>query len=116
VFSEPACYPCERVISIVWLAAINHTATRLRTGTDVARPLVADLARERPLAARLLPARFTLTELQVAQEALFVRPLDKRNFRREVMEVGWVKSTGEMRRGQHRPAVVWRSEVRSTAS
>ena len=132
VFSAPERDPRERVVSVAWLACVDHAATRLRAGTDAAgarwwpfpelpplafdhelivataRGKAANLARERPLAARLLPETFTLTELQLAQEALLGRPLDKRNFRREVMEAGWVQPTGETRRGQHRPAEVWR--------
>jgi 8-oxo-dGTP diphosphatase len=132
VFSSPNRDPRERVVSIAWLAVVDRAATRLRAGTDAAgarwwsitelpplafdhaaivataREKAADLARECSLAALLLPESFTLAELQLAQEALLGRPLDKRNFRREVLEAGWVQPTGEMRRGQHRPAEVWK--------
>lgn len=53
----------------------------------------------------LLPKRFTLSELQTAYEAVFCRPLDKRNFRKKFLSLDLIKETEEMRReGAHRPA------------
>lgn len=133
VFSAPDRDPRERVVSVAWLAAVDQRAARVRAGSDAAsarwwpitelpplafdhadivaaaRAKAAEIARERPLAARLLPETFTLAELQAAQEALLGLSLDKRNFRREVLDAGWVQPTGETRRGQHRPAEVWRA-------
>ncbi|RYG87149.1 hypothetical protein EON77_02570 [bacterium] len=57
----------------------------------------------------LVPARFTLTELQRVHEAVLGRALDKRNFRarilgREVVE----PASAELRTGRHRPAQLYR--------
>ncbi|MCU0626022.1 MAG: hypothetical protein MUF21_05980 [Gemmatimonadaceae bacterium] len=58
---------------------------------------------------QLLPARFTLGELQRVYEAILGRALDKRNFRRRVEVLGIVRPTREMRRtGATRPAQLWR--------
>jgi 8-oxo-dGTP diphosphatase len=52
-----------------------------------------------------LPARFTLTELQSAYEAILGRELDKRNFRKKFLSLNLTEETEEMRRdGAYRPA------------
>jgi len=48
---------------------------------------------------QLLPAKFTLTELQRVYEVILGRPLDKRNFRRKVELLGIVRPLREYRRG-----------------
>lgn len=53
----------------------------------------------------LLPAKFTLTQLQSAYEAVFGRELDKRNFRKKFLSLNLIHETTEMfREGAHRPA------------
>ncbi|MBA4179017.1 MAG: NUDIX hydrolase [Anaerolinea sp.] len=53
----------------------------------------------------LLPAQFTLTEMQRVYEAILGEPMDKRNFRRRVVGLGIVRETGQtLKRGAHRPA------------
>ncbi len=57
----------------------------------------------------LLPAEFTLTELQAAYETVLDRKLDKRNFRRRMSALGILTVTGSTRRdGSHRPARLYR--------
>src|SRR5262249_61491791 len=64
---------------------------------------------ESPLCFDLLPAEFTLSELQALLEALLGRSLDRRNFRRRILEVGFLAETGGTRReGAHRPARLYR--------
>jgi 8-oxo-dGTP diphosphatase len=64
---------------------------------------------EAPVCFDLLPAEFTLSELQALLEAILGRPLDRRNFRRKVRELGFLKATGRSRReGAHRPAALYR--------
>ena len=56
----------------------------------------------------LLPAQFTLTELQEIYEIILGRPVDKRNFRRRVLDLGIVVGTGTKRMGgAHRPAELY---------
>ncbi len=60
------------------------------------------------IAYGLLPARFTLRELQRTYEAILEEPLDRRNFRKRMLSSGLVASTGEHRReGAHRPALLY---------
>lgn len=57
----------------------------------------------------LLPAEFTLSELQAAYETVLDRKLDKRNFRRRMSALGILTVTGSTRRdGSHRPARLYR--------
>jgi 8-oxo-dGTP diphosphatase len=65
--------------------------------------------RETPAAFELLPAEFTLSEFQSLCEAILGRPLDRRNFRRKVQELGFLaKVRGTHREGRHRPAQLYR--------
>lgn len=57
----------------------------------------------------LLPAEFTLSELQRTYEIILGQPMDKRNFRRRMIASGILADTGEKRReGSHRPATLYR--------
>lgn len=61
------------------------------------------------IAFHLLPARFTLTELQTLYETILEQRLDKRNFRRRMIASGILLATNEQRRdGSHRPAALYR--------
>lgn len=61
------------------------------------------------IAFHLLPPTFTLSELQIAYEAILGRTLDKRNFRRRVIAAELIEATGCQRRdGSHRPALLYR--------
>lgn len=61
------------------------------------------------IAFHLLPATFTLSELQGTYEAVLGRPLDKRNFRRRVLAADFLTPTELRRRvGSHRPALLYR--------
>ncbi len=57
---------------------------------------------------RLLPPHFTLTELQQAYEIILGEPLDKRNFRRRIIEAQVIEPTDEIRSGEGRPARLYR--------
>lgn len=61
------------------------------------------------IAFHLMPATFTLAELQLAYESMLDASLDKRNFRRRMTTSGMLEATGEKRReGPHRPAALYR--------
>lgn len=61
------------------------------------------------IAFNLVPSTFTLTELQLAYEAILGQPMDKRNFRRRMIASGILTKTNETRReGSHRPAALYR--------
>ncbi len=52
----------------------------------------------------LLPDEFTLTEIQNTYELILGEKLDKRNFRRRILEAGVIELTPYMRSGEGRPA------------
>jgi 8-oxo-dGTP diphosphatase len=55
----------------------------------------------------LLPASFTLRELQAMYEAILGRRLDRRNFRKKLLSLGLLRPLGRTRRGAHRPAELY---------
>lgn len=108
--------PGERVISIVYYTLINESdySEELRTkyglewvSMDALPPLFSDhgimickarqMLREsithEPIAFRLLPKLFTLTQLQKVYEAVNGSELDKRNFRKYVTDVYCLERT-----------------------
>jgi 8-oxo-dGTP diphosphatase len=61
------------------------------------------------IAFHLLPATFSLSELQQVYEIVLGRALDKRNFRRRIQSAEILDATRETRReGSHRPARLYR--------
>lgn len=57
------------------------------------------------VAFQLLPKKFTLSELQRAYEVIVGQPLDKRNFRKKMLQLGILRDTGEQNmEGRQRPA------------
>lgn len=132
-FGAPGRDPRMRVITVAYYALIPSDHLSLRASTDVKDvswfsvydhpPLafdhdrILDYALERmrnkimyvPLAFRLLPEKFTLTELQQTYEIILKDTLDKRNFRKKILSSDLLMETGEMRRaGPHRPAALYR--------
>ncbi len=61
----------------------------------------------------LLPAEFTLTELQQIYETVLNRRLDKRNFRKKILELKLLATVSrKAARGAHRPAQLYRCRSR----
>jgi 8-oxo-dGTP diphosphatase len=63
----------------------------------------------------LLPAEFTLSELQEVYEIILGRPLDRRNFRKKLFATGLLTPLARQRRGPHRPATLYRFTRRRPA-
>jgi hypothetical protein len=58
-----------------------------------------------PVAFELLPERFTLTQLQKLYEAIFGTEIDKRNFRKKILQMPFVVPLKEKQKGvPHKPA------------
>jgi len=57
---------------------------------------------------QLLPAEFTLSELQHTYEIILDEKLDKRNFRRRMLQSGIIEMTARLRTGEGRPARLYR--------
>lgn len=61
--------------------------------------------RTRPVGFELLPPKFTLTELQHLYEAILESSLDKRNFRKKILQMDFVEDAMVSQEGvAHRPA------------
>lgn len=61
------------------------------------------------IAFSLLPREFTLTDLQQLYEVIFGQAIDKRNFRKNVLQINLLKSTGKKQESAaHRPAELYR--------
>lgn len=61
-----------------------------------------------PIALRILPERFTLSQLQGVYEAILGKTLDKRNFRKKIDQLGFVIPTDEKLSGmRQRPAQLY---------
>lgn len=124
--------PRERVVSVAYFALVNPAGHQLAASTDARRAawfavdalpeLAFDHAqvlqealerlrskiRYRPIGFGLLPEAFTLTELQRAYEIILGRKLDKRNFRKRVLGLGFLRDTAEkLRNVRQRPAQLY---------
>jgi 8-oxo-dGTP diphosphatase len=74
-----------------------------------ARERLRGKVRYAPIGFELLPAKFTLTELQTLYETVLERPLDKRNFRKKILSMGLLHDTGELQKDvAHRAARLYR--------
>ena len=137
-FGHPQRDPRERVISVVYFALIPFERLHFQAASDAAdarlfgvgtlpelafdherivrraRDRLAEKAADPLISLQLVPARFTLTELQRAQELLLDESLDKRNFRKRALASGLIEATGDKQRtGAHRPAGLYRIRDRS---
>ncbi len=66
--------------------------------------------------AALMPNEFTLSELQNAYEIILSKKLDKRNFRKKIIEIGMLKMQKLKRIGSHRPAQLYSIKKKAAAS
>jgi 8-oxo-dGTP diphosphatase len=131
-FGEPGRDPRERIITVSYYALISADRSQLAAGTDTTEaawwPMskllalafdhrkILDYALERlrnkleytTVGFQLLPAKFSLTELQGVYEAILGKKLDKRNFRRKIELLKILKPISEYRRGGQRPARLYR--------
>ena len=56
----------------------------------------------------LLPSEFTLTELQKTYESVLGFKIEKKSFRRRLLDAGFLEETSNVRRASHRPAQLYR--------
>lgn len=130
-FGDPKRDPRGRVITVAYYALASDTQV-LRAGTDAADarwfPItelpslafdhrkIVEYAHQRirnkldytSVGFELLPDKFTLTELQLVHEAILGENLDKRNFRRKIIQKGIAKPTKEWQRTGRKPAQLYR--------
>jgi|SRR5215471_11458562 len=130
-FGKPGRDPRGRIVTVSYFALISADRP-LTAGTDAAEASWWEMGHLPPLAFdhgmilsyalerlrnkleyttvgfQLLPEKFTLTELQEVYEAILGRKLDKRNFRRKMALLKILKPLTEYRRGDQRPAQLYR--------
>lgn len=126
--------PRGRVVSVAYYALVNLADHRVQSGTDArdarwltvqdARGLAFDhdrilaqalerlraKVRYQPIGFELLPARFTLSQLQALYESILGEALDKRNFRKRFLAMGLLAEAGAERGVPHRAARLYRFE------
>ena len=132
-FGDPGRDPRERVVTVAYYALVNLRDHRVQAATDArnaawftvddvpklafdhARILRAGLERLRgkvryqPIGFELLPAKFTLRQLQQLYEKVLDRPLDKRNFRKKILGMGILVELDEIETDvAHRAARLYR--------
>lgn len=132
-FGSPERDPRGRVVTVAYFALVPADAiVQLSAGGDASRvewfpadnppPLAFDHSEIVSYALRrlrykleytavgfeLLPEHFTLSELQAIYEHILGIKLDKRNFRRRILEAGVIEATAYQKTGDGRPARLYR--------
>ena len=67
------------------------------------------------LPVNLLPSSFTLTQLQQTFEIVMGQTVEKKSFRRRMLDAGILDETGEMKTGSSRPAKLYRVNAQGQA-
>jgi 8-oxo-dGTP diphosphatase len=99
------------------VAELPQLPPRQRTTVDATLELIRTRIDQAPLAFRLLPQTFTLSELQEMYEVLLGRRLHKASFRRALQAAFLVEPTDEWRsEGRGRPAQLFRYAPRRRRS
>lgn len=137
VYSNPDRDPRGRVITVAFYALVNADKYHLVATQDAARAewfsayeipkLAFDheriykdalnslrlAVRGKPLAFELLPQKFTLTMLQALYEQIFKIKIDKRNFRKKIAKLEFIKATKKITKGErNRPAQLYTFDKR----
>ncbi len=130
-YGEVDRHPHQRVISVAYFALIPQGETALLPGNpggviwhpaqnlpalvldqdDIFRYALRRLRYKIEYSAagfELLPNQFSLSELQHTYEIVLGEKLDKRNFRRRILEAGIIEPTDCHRTGEGRPARLYR--------
>ena len=128
-FGQVGRFPNRRVITVAYYALINYTIENLKPGPDSSDvswfeinevpELVFDnryildttlaflrsRVRTEPIGFELLPAKFTLTQLQGLYEAVLGTTFDTRNFRKKLLKMNLLLPLDESQTGvAHRAA------------
>ncbi|MCC7412428.1 MAG: NUDIX hydrolase [Gammaproteobacteria bacterium] len=140
-FGAPERDPRERVIAVAYYGLAPADTIEVQAGSDAGAAAwfardalpglafdharIVELAHRRlaaklsysTIALQLLPREFTLSRVQAVYEVILGRPLDKRNFRRQLLALGCLQETDEHQRdGNHRPARLYRVRAPQTVA
>jgi len=133
VFSDNDRIPDEKVIGISCIALIDNITFSLKQEesgfeynwfdisslpkmvydhSKIASKAIQNLQeilRKIKMVKRLFPSDFTLPELQKIYEQVLNKELDRRNFRKKLMNFGYIEDTGDVNEGgTGRPAKLYR--------
>jgi hypothetical protein len=89
-----------------WLP-VERTKVLAMDHSDIVRSARESLIKElpySPIAANLLPPKFTLPELHALVEGILGREIDRPNFRRKILKSGVLVKVGQDDSGKRRPA------------
>jgi 8-oxo-dGTP diphosphatase len=125
--------PRERVVTVAYYALVKLSDHRVKAATDardaawfavseasnlafdherilaVARERLQNKVRYQPIGFELLPAQFTLSQLQRLYETILETPLDKRNFRKKILAMDFLVALDEVEKDvAHRAARLYR--------
>ena len=138
-FGDPSRNPTAHVVSTAYFALLPASVAELNAGSKYAKVAwfaverlpalaydhnrIATVALERlrakiqytNVAYGLLPRSFTLGELQRVYEVIRGAPLDRRNFRKKILESKLLRPLARVRRGAHRPAALYTFRERCLA-
>ncbi len=131
-FGAPKRDPRTRVITVAYFALINSKDLELKASTDVSdvkwfsvykmpelafdHKIIIEYAVKRlrwkmeytTVGFKLLPKKFTLSQLQNIYEIIFNKKFDKRNFRKKILSLGLIEPTKEKTMNvSHRPAELY---------
>ena len=122
-FDEPERDPRGRVITVAYYALVNPSKYKIAAGTmanDVQwfpvdkmpalgfdHTSIFQVALQRlkskilyyPVGFQLLDELFTMPELHELYECILGTPIDRRNFRRKILDSGYITATGKKREG-----------------
>lgn len=129
--------PRDRVVSVAYYALVKLSQYQIRAATDTRHAVwfgisdlptlafdhdrICDVALRRlkgkvryePIGFELLPAKFTLSQLQHLYEVVLEQPLDKRNFRKKIIGMGLLKELDEIQQDvAHRAARLYQFDTK----
>ncbi len=131
-FGDPDRDPRGRVVTVAYFALVSSDLRAIEGGSDAAEAAFFPVAKLPRLAFdhakilavaverlrgkldwtnvgfELLPGEFTLSDLQAVHEAILGKKLDKRNFRRRVLERGVIVALQKWRHHGRRPAQLFK--------
>lgn len=93
-----------------WLP-VDQAGTLAMDHSNIVKSARESLLKEMPytpIAANLLPPKFTLPELQALVESILGREIDRPNFRRKILSTGMVVKVGADKSGKRRPADLYK--------
>lgn len=139
-FGRPDRDPRERVISVAYYTMVKTDKLNLTAGSDAldyqwfyirnlpplafdhseiiqrAIDLLAKKVRHEPFGLELLPSKFKLSLLQNIYQDVLNKPLDKRNFRKKLMELKLVIPLNEFdKTSKNRPARLYEFDIEKYA-